>query len=328
MRWQNTPPWEPQETDGPREPETTDELPIIIPTADESSTVDQALEAARHHENLFQRAGQLVHVCDDAKPPAGCPRELAGPQVNAMGPARLKEIFSVTARWRSVGAQGDDLVTIHPPAWVIKAALERPTYERVRVLESVLESPIVRSDGSLLLEPGYDPHTGLVLHWGGPKLDVPENPTSEEIKGALALIRECVQDFPFENVSHESVWIAALFTLFLRPTFRGPAPIFIVDASAPGSGKSLLCDLLALINRGHDMPRVSYPRNEDELRKKVSAMAACGVSSCLLDNINTELGDSVLDAALTSVSWSDRPLGKTEMRTWPLNLSWLPAATT
>ena len=90
-----------------------------------------------------------------------------------------------------------------------------------------------------------------------------------------------------------------------------------------GSGKSLLADVVSEVNSGREMSRMSQPKDDDECRKRITAVALAGETLMLLDNIDRMLGSASLDAALTATSWTDRLLGASEMVSGiPLFATW------
>ena len=70
------------------------------------------------------------------------------------------------------------------------------------------------------------------------------------------------------------------------------------------------------------MSRMSNPTNDDEARKRITAIAIAGDRHVLIDNIDGTLGSPSLDAALTSETWKDRLLGRSEIVELPLKTIW------
>src|SRR5262249_19525636 len=107
-------------------------------------------------------------------------------------------------------------------------------------------------------------------------------------------------------------------TVVARPAIAGPAPLFAFDGNGPGVGKSLLADLIAVLATGRRMARQVWPHGrdaDDEMRKRITPLALAGERTGLLDNIAwpQALGGAPLDAALTSTTWQDRILGRSEV---------------
>jgi hypothetical protein len=217
---------------------------------------------------------------------------------------------------------GETIVQIHPPAFCIAAVAARGHWDNVRHLEGVISSPILRSDGSVLQTPGYDIITGLYYEPGGPTIDVPEAPTFEDAIAACHQLFEVVADFPFSSDAHRASWIAFILTPLARHAFQGPSPLYLIDANVRGSGKSLLADIGAIIVTGLKMPRMSCPKDDDESRKRITAIALGGDQMILIDNVSGELGGASLDAALTGTIWKDRILGRSEIVEMPLVTTW------
>lgn len=169
---------------------------------------------------------------------------------------------------------------------------------------------------------GYDHRSGLFLEPTTTIPAIPDHPTIAELHAARDLLLDLVCDFPFEREAHRSSWLAYLLTALSRFAFDGPAPLFLVDANVRGSGKTLLAEIIGLIVTGRKLARTSNPRDDEESRKRITALALCGDSLVLIDNVDGELGSASLDAALTGTVWKDRRLGVSEMIELPLTLTW------
>src|SRR3954471_14414089 len=64
------------------------------------------------------------------------------------------------------------------------------------VLTGVTHVPVIRKDGSISVEPGYDAVTGLYLDPRGTRFPkVEEFPTKQEAGKALALLRDLLTEF-------------------------------------------------------------------------------------------------------------------------------------
>jgi len=289
----------------------SDSRPTIMVDCDERQITDAAIEALKSDEAIFQRSGVLVQVVDDLAPQSWIERPHDGPRIASIRLPRLRELLASCAVW--LRESGEEVQRCHPPDWAVKAVDARGQWAGIRRLSGVVESPVLRADGSVLQSPGYDPTTALVYRPGAQFPAVPDTLTVDDARGYTAELLEVVEDFPFRSEAHRSAWLAGVLTPFARHAFCGPAPLFLIDANARGSGKSLLTDVTSTVVSGRPMARMTLPRDDEEFRKRITSLALAAEPLILIDNIAGELGSPSLDAALTATTWSDRLLGRSEV---------------
>ncbi len=211
--------------------------------------------------------------------------------------------------WAYDKRTGQDQPT-NAPNPLLESFLSKPGWPELPVLEQVVRSAVLRPDGSVLLEPGYDPATRTLLHPLGALPEVPLEPSREDALTAAQLLAEPFREFPYATPDDRAVALAAVLTLAARPAIDGPTPAFGFSASAPGSGKTLQAVLAALIGSGHE-PAVAPPADSDsEARKRLTALIVEGAPAVLWDNVVQPFGGPSLAAALTSREWQDRELGR------------------
>lgn len=294
---------------------------IVIPiTTAEHEVGSQASFAIGQDATVFQRANVLVTVLRDSAISRVIQRPPGLPRIATLQLPTIRELLTKNADWivykpTKGGEEGElESVPSHPPTWAVAATAARGDWPTVRPIETVIESPILRPDGSIMNEPGYDAKTGILFeaeedtNW-----DIPVSPTPRDATNAAERLLDIVADFPFKDHSHRAAWLAALLTPMARFAIAGACPLFLFDANGPGSGKSLLSDVIAMIATGRAMPRTAYPDEDEEMRKRITSIAMAGDRMMLLDNIAATFGGSALDSALTATSWRDRILGKSEM---------------
>jgi len=307
--------------------ESTCELPEIFVGPDEERVTTQALSALAGCENLFQRGGELVQVVHAKSPLGGVTRPAGAPRIASVQEARLRELTTTQIRWlkpapRSEGPN-EEWVWSHPPSWATKAIAARGQWETIRPLEAVVSVPVLRPDGSVLTAPGYDEKTGLYYEPAGNTPVVQEHPTLEQAQRAAEMLFEVVSDFPFETKAHRAAWLAALLTPLARYAFEGPAPLILIDKNVRGAGAGLLTDTISLLATGRPAARMPYTESDEEMRKRILAIALAGDPLVLLDNVGGTLGCPSFDAALTATEWSDRVLGASDYRKVPLYTTWI-----
>jgi hypothetical protein len=226
-------------------------------------------------------------------------------------------------------------VPAHPPDWAVAAVNARGEWAEIRHLEALVESPTLRHDGTVLDFPGYDERTGLLYEPNAEFPAIAKRPSREDARRAAKALLALVDDFPFVRIedpaagtddggmAHRAVWLAALLTPLARFSIAGPCPLFMFDANTPGTGKSLLTDVIAILCTGRIMPRTTYPDSDEEMRKRITAIALAGDLLMLIDNIAAPFGGSSLDSALTAMTWRDRVLGRSESTPeLPLSTVW------
>jgi hypothetical protein len=294
-------------------------------SADEYLMNAAAVTALAHDESVFQRAGRLVNVISGAPVNDGLKRPDDAPRIVPIPNSIIREKLTRHAYFfRRVESQDGPInVQKPPPESCVRAVAERGQWEGIRPLAGTTDSPVMRRDGSILCAPGYDPATGLIFAPRGAEFPpVPERPTMDEVRAAIALLTDVVSDFPFERAAHRSSWLVCLLTPLARHAFDGPAPLFLADANTRGSGKTKILELVSVIATGRDFARVANSVDDNEWDKRILAAAIAGDPLVLIDNIGAELGCASLDAALTATSWKGRLLGKSEMAELPLSITW------
>lgn len=130
-------------------------------------------------------------------------------------------------------------------------------------------------------------------------------------------------DFPFADQASKPNAVGALLTPIVREMVDGPTPMHAIDAPTPGSGKGLLTEVIAYVTSGHPAGVTSLPRDDDELRKRITAFLRDSADVIVFDNVNRELDSPTLAAAITSTVWSDRVLGVSTTGRFPNRALWI-----
>jgi hypothetical protein len=301
-----------------------DTRPKIIITTEEHEVNEQAAAALARDTGIYQRGGLLVRVVRDSSLAAGAMRRPNAPKIEPLPSALLRDRLAANVRWVVVqeSKEGTEERPARPPGWCVSAVHARGEWRGLRHLEAVVEYPVLRTDGTVLVTPGFDPATGLLYESSQPPPVLPANPSLADAEAARDALLEVVVDFPFDREIHRSAWLAALLTPLARFAFQGPAPLFLVDSNIRGAGKGLLCESIARIITGKTFVIATYTDDQDELRKRITSLALSGDRLVLFDNLEGKFGNAVLDAALTAVTWKDRVLGVNRMMEAPLFMTW------
>ena len=274
--------------------------------------------------SLYTRARMLVRVVDDSGHKVfGLCRPAGAPHIEVVGVDNLRERLDRAARWVSL-KERDGVIEerpVLPPSWVARVLLDRGEWP-FPPLEGVIEAPAMRADGSILDVAGYDPSSGLLYLPSAEFPLVPEAPSIEEMRAAVEVLLDPLVDFPFISESDRAAALAAILTVVARSAIAGPVPCFPVRAPTPGTGKSLLVDLISVIATARVAARMTVPRDDDEGRKRILGIGLEGAPIVLLDNIEGALGSPSLAAALTGTEFADRLLGVSKIVRVPIRAVW------
>ncbi|MBX3421540.1 MAG: hypothetical protein KF752_08290 [Pirellulaceae bacterium] len=268
---------------------------------------------ARYSESvrLFVRGGVLVHAIesDDVDTEGRL-------SVRDLPPCLVRErITQACSLITEIESEEEvDIKPTRPPGWLVDAVYRRGSYGgAIRPLSGIIESPTIRVDGSIVQMPGYDRQTGLIFRSSTLFPPVPESPTRDDAARALAELLDVLVDFPMQDDADGAAWASMVLSMIGRSCIDGYVPLFAVTANIRGAGKSLLVDAATLIAYGRRAARKAFTRDDDEMRKSITAVAIGAVPSVLFDNLDVQLGGAALDAAITSSTWSDRILGQSRM---------------
>ena len=179
-------------------------------------------------------------------------------------------------------------------------------------LESIIRSPVMRRDGSIISLPGYDEATSL-LYIDDPSLQVPTislEPTKEDAQVAVNLLIHHLREFPFAEPSSEANALGAILTPIVRPVIDAPVPLALTSAVSPASGKTTLSDLVSIVGTGNYGGYMGAPTNPEEWSKRITSALRKGASVIVIDNVkDTQTIDSPdLCRLITDREWADREL--------------------
>jgi hypothetical protein len=287
---------------------------------------DAAL-AAGDPPSVFQRGSALVRV--SAMPAAdldGC-KIPASSAIVVMTPPDLRIRLAEHAKFVSINKDGCEY-EIDPPDDVASCLRANSGNWTVPRLQAVTDVPIINLDtGEIRDRAGYDAATGLFYTGAAPPLTVPDNPSRDDALSAATALLKLFEEFPFRGDQEagrrsQAVVLAYILTGVVRQQI-GLAPLTLVSATAPGTGKGLLIEACNLILFGRDaalMPPITEGAREEEERKRFTGLLLRGVNSVHLDNWSSAIGSDAMNMLLTSAEWSDRVLGSKDIISLPSRL--------
>ncbi|MBE0566080.1 MAG: hypothetical protein IH621_08995 [Krumholzibacteria bacterium] len=275
-----------------------------------------AVLAANDPPRVFRTAGGLARLQDLGQ----------GPQIELMEERATTSLLARVADWTKTTT--NNCIHTKPPREAAGDLLVNP-HPTLPGLEAVITTPVFDHDWRLITQPGYHPEAKVWFHVaaGMSPVAVTHRPTDVEVRNALSLLLDdLLVDFPFAADSDRAHALAALLLPFVRRMFSGPTPIHMIEAPTPGSGKSLLAELVTIIALGHAGGATTLTSNEEENRKKLTALLSYGAPVIAIDNLSGGMWSAQVAAAITAEIWKDRILGKTQMVAFPNRALWLMSA--
>ena len=169
-------------------------------------------------------------------------------------------------------------------------------------------APFLHADGTIHDWEGYDPISGLLCKWDQAFPPIPPMPDKAEAMAALARLKEPLAEFPFVTGADKAAALSAILTAVDR---RGMdiAPLHAFTAPAPGTGKGLLVNVIAVIATGKPVFVINQSSRDDEFTKGLGAELLGGASLIAIDNCQHVLENSLLNIAITQPVFGVRVLG-------------------
>jgi len=198
---------------------------------------------------------------------------------------------------------------VTPPVPVLTAALAPKEWPALRPLYGIVGAPVLRPDGSLLQEPGYDTATCLYLASKVPLEPVPDEPDGKQVTAAREfLLTAFLGDFPWVSEADKANYLGLLVTPILRSYLRTLIPFGVVTSTMPGSGKTILTCGLGML---YGQRVLTWTNSDEELRKAITSVLADPVGTIIFDNLaeGTVIDSPVLARLITDRTWADRLLG-------------------
>jgi hypothetical protein len=270
------------------------QLPRVV------SETEQALLAAG--APIFFRAGTLVRPCVE-KTTAADGRTTTIANLHPFVVPSLLEWMASAALFERFNGRRRRWVVIDPRQ-VAEALLARKGLWSVPRVSGVITTPTLRGDGSLLAEKGYDVA-------GVDELVMPL-PTREAAQTGLKLLTDLLAEFSFAEPRDRSVAISGLLTTLVRGSLP-TAPMYLVRAHTPGTGKSYLVDVIAAVATGRVCPVITASKNMEETEKRLGAVLLSGAAVISIDNCTRDLSGELLCQLTERSLIKIRVLGRSEM---------------
>lgn len=276
------------------------------------------LEQNRRTPELFRLGGKLARLH----------RHEGGANIELCLPVHVHGQLMRSVRWmRSRKATLQDPPTKDgwvevdleggPPAFVSADMVASPRRD-LPAIETVVYAPTLGRGGELLLDPGY--HASDALWYESER---PVRPVSMSLGEARGVLEDWLADFPFASQSDRAHALGLFLLPFVRRLIDGPTPVHLLEAPQPGTGKSLLGQVLMRVAHGRDVPLAPWDRDEKERKKTITTYLMAGRSVVFFDNVKGLISSESFENATTSRRWVDRVLGITGDVEVPISAVWL-----
>jgi hypothetical protein len=261
---------------------------------------------------IFSRAGTLVYPVAETMT-ASDGRKTVAARLRPFVVDSFIEPVAEAAIFQRYNLQRNCWTDIDPPLQLVRMVLSRDRRWVFPRISGIITTPILRADGSLLATPGYDPRSELYLLPGLQLPPIPGRPTREQAEAALKTLKSLFAEFSFQRKDLDcSIAISGLLTALLRGSLP-TAPVYLIAADTPGTGKSYLVDVIAMVADGRLCPVITASKNAEETEKRFGSVLLDGVPIVSLDNCTHDLGGEMLCQITERPVVKIRILGRSEM---------------
>ena len=289
-------------------------LPVVLDLVERSLSESPEL-------HLFRYASRLARVYQAEEPKDQSVKRPAGAiMVHPVESAHMAELAGRAAihqKWDS-RSQPPGYVLTDCPRRVADSLLARGHWPLLPDLVGFIETPTITDEGRIIDQPGYDSASGLfcafkaISGYRRPS----DKPTRKEAANAASKLLALFNSFPFVDAADRSAMLAALLTSIQRRLLPA-APLMAITAPTPGTGKTLLCETLAIVATARRASVLSLGHDDAESEKRLAGVLLAGDAVISVDNIERPLKGDLLCQVATQQFVRLRPLGGSGMLNVP-----------
>jgi len=282
------------------------------------SAVVTNLKAPKSLPVIEVKPGRLAVMCDEAV--AAVAKTLRvydkGSVLVALNPssgscaaltsATMRVELARGARWmRKVKDQEDGwkLVPDDPPRAVASALVDMGSWEHIPVLKAVVDHQLWVSPGRA--HPGgYDKETCVYSTALRPAASARADATREEAEEALCTLQDAIKTFPWADKCDEAAALASMLAALSRPVMK-IAPLILITAPAPGSGKALLGRAISQFSEAATPPASPLAGDEEEIKKDLFARLLASQQVIFYDEVEKGPGAALDSISIRSLATSE-----------------------
>lgn len=232
-----------------------------------------------------------------------------------MAPLEAADVTTILSRqcqWIKYDARSKCNVPTDPPKKVVSTILESSFHPAVPEVLAICCMPFVRQDGSLCMTPGYDSKTKIIACFDPKEFQPYEwstKLTKSDAEQALNDLKRLLAEFPCYEPVDESASLEGILKAVNRAVLVA-APMTLVQANAPGCGKSTLCGLYAKLVTKNPVAEKNLPTTDEEMAKTLIATLSSSSGVITFDNIVGNIpAFASLCTCLSSSFFEQRKLG-------------------
>jgi putative DNA primase/helicase len=235
-----------------------------------------------------------------------------------MRPMGLTRLLSDVAHWTKWSEIKKKQVFSDPPEKIAGIVLEDVGEWPFPTVHGLSSIPVVRRDGTVFAEAGYDSETGIYvmpdksLDFAAIRAAIDRPLVLEDALAAMAELDALVDEFPFVGNEDRSVALSAMLTPVAR-SGMDVAPAHMINAPLAGTGKSFLATLCASLALGRAPYVFSAGKDEAEMDKRLHGALLAGNAVTVLDNVNGVLYGEFLSQMIEQRMLMLRPLGGSDI---------------
>jgi hypothetical protein len=222
----------------------------------------------------------------------------------------------------------DEVKIARFPKDAIMALIKRPLstldeIAHVPRIDRIVDVPVFAADGTLVDRPGQN-ETARVYYDGPAIQGLAEDWDDDEVRrddvrvARDLIMRDLLGDFPFADEASRAHAMSMVLEQFARALIDGPTPAYVVIAAEQGTGKSLLTQACLLPSCGRIDTTPEPDPSPQDFQKRLLSELIRGPQAIVFDNVTRELENSTLAAMITSGTYSDRVLGKSQILSFPV----------
>ncbi len=272
---------------------------IRLQQGDMPELLPQVMERLRLDGEIFERGGSLARIADGEIIDV----EKSWLQTHLESIFQFQALDSRSSRWVPKDC---------PDKLAMRLLAARGDWGLPKV-GAVVTFPVMRPDGSVISEPGFDKSTSLLYLNHDSERQSLQRLDKPALVETLKRIWRPFDEFPFDGNISRGVFLSALLTTVCRQTLP-TAPAFLIRAYTPGSGKTLLSECLMLLVGAKTSALPMPDKNPDEIEKRLFSKLLTGCPGFILDNLTGVVDNAAMCAFLTSSEPEGRMLGLSEIR--------------